>query len=85
MSPVSVPGQNPNLATALQVAAHAVSAGAGVGVVAASAVRVTQNPMMVTVNPRHPSLALRAHYSPNPLGEAGSGGGVEVLLTVTCT
>ncbi len=53
----SVPTQQtPNLAATLQAAAHG-----GVAVTTAGNVRL--NPMMVTVDPRHPSLSVQAQYA----------------------
>ena len=52
--------QTPNLAATLQAAAH-------VTVTSAQGVRL--NPVMVTVDPRHPSLSVQAQYASTTEGK----------------
>ena len=53
--------QTPNLAATLQAAAH-------VTVTSAQGVRL--NPMMVTVDPRHPSLSVQPQYASTTEGKS---------------
>ncbi len=55
--------QTPNLAATLQAAAHS-------GVTVTTAGNVRLNPMMVTVDPRHPSLSVQAQYATGSEGKS---------------